>query len=201
MKVTVNYPTGNWFEDGTIEIGKVQEAEIFTRKDLDNLLDDIPEGEDYFLADTDGNRVEAYDIMKGLDEEDEEMKNYNDMGYAEFMAEMDEYIATLKQGEALTEKEWKTWIAQEAKDHDEELTDEQIGWIVEKLEEDGYVKPTLWYAVQTDREDDWGTGSYDYNEAVKMLKRQGRGLIAVIDGDVCVNEIEYEAEYDSDEEV
>jgi hypothetical protein len=60
---------------------------------------------------------------------------------------------------------------------------------------------TLWYAVQTDREDDWGTGSYDYNEAVKMLKRQGRGLIAVIDGDVCVNEIEYEAEYDSDEEV
>lgn len=200
MKVTVNYPTGNWFEDGTIEIGKVQEAEIFTRKDLDNLLDDIPEGEDYFLADTDGNRVEAYDIMKGLDEESEEMKNYEGMGYAEFMSEMDEYIATLKQGEALTEKEWKTWIAQEAKDHDEELTDEQIGWIVEKLEEDGYVKPTLWYAVQVDREDDWGTGSYDYNEAIQMLKRQGRGLIAVIDGDVCVNEIEYEAECDSDEE-
>ena len=58
-----------------------------------------------------------------------------------------------------------------------------------------------WYAVQTDRTDDWGTGSYDYNEAVQMLKRQGRGLIAVIDGDVCVNEIEYEAECDSDEEV
>ena len=201
MKVTVNYPTGNWFEDGTIEIGKVQEAEIFTRKDLDNLLDDIPEGEDYFLTDTDGNRVEAYDIMKDLDEEDEEMKNYEGMGYTEFMSEMDEYIATLKQGEALTEAEWKTWIAQEAEDHEEELTDEQIGWIVEKLEEDGYVKPTLWYAVQTDREDDWGTGSYDYNEAVQMLKRQGRGLIAVIDGDVCVNEIEYEAECDSDEDV
>ena len=128
------------------------------------------------------------------------MKKYN-MGYAEFMSEMDEYIATLKQGEALTEEEWTAWIAQEAKDHDEELTDEQIGWIVEKLEEDGYVKPTLWYAVQTDREDDWGTGSYNYNEAVQMLKRQGRGLIAVIDGDVCVNEIEYEAECDSDEEV
>lgn len=128
------------------------------------------------------------------------MKNYNGMGYAEFMAVMDEYIATLEQGEALTEEEWAAWIAQEAKDHDEDLTAEQIGWIVEKLEEDGYVKPTLWYAVQVDREDDWGTGSYDYNEAIQMLKRQGRGLIAVIDGDVCVNEIEYEAECDSDEE-
>ena len=129
------------------------------------------------------------------------MKNYEGMGYAEFMNEMDEYIATLKQGEVLTETEWISWIKGEAKDHDEELTDEQIGWIVEKLEEDGYVKPALWYAVQTDREDDWGTGSYDYNEAVQMLKRQGRGLIAVIDGDVCVNEIEYEAECDSEEEV
>lgn len=125
------------------------------------------------------------------------MKKY-DMGYAEFMSEMDEYIATLKQGEALTEKEWKAWIAQEAKDHDEELTDEQIGWIVEKLEEDGYIKPTLWYAVQTDREDDWGTGSYDYGEAVQMLKEQGCGLIAVIDEGndpseaLCVEEIEYE---------
>jgi hypothetical protein len=140
MKVTVNYPTGNWFEDGTIEIGKVQEAEIFTRKDLDNLLDDIPEGEDYFLTDTDGNRVEAYDIMKDLDEEDEEMKNYEGMGYAEFMSEMDEYIATLKQGETLTEAEWTAWIAQEASDHDEDLTAEQIGWIIEKLDEDGFVK-------------------------------------------------------------
>lgn len=68
------------------------------------------------------------------------MKNYNDMGYAEFMAEMDEYIATLKQGEALTEAEWTAWIAQEARDHDEDLTAEQTGWIIEKLDEDGFVK-------------------------------------------------------------
>ena len=67
------------------------------------------------------------------------MKKY-DMGYSEFMSEMDEYIATLKQGEALTETEWISWIKGEAKDHDEELTDEQIGWIVEKLDEDGFVK-------------------------------------------------------------
>ena len=68
------------------------------------------------------------------------MKKYTEMGYSEFMSEMDEYIATLKQGEALTETEWISWIKGEAKDHDEELTDEQIGWIVEKLDDDGFVK-------------------------------------------------------------
>ena len=67
------------------------------------------------------------------------MKKY-DIGYSEFMSEMDEYIATLKQGEALTEAEWTAWIAREARDHDEDLTAEQIGWIIEKLDEDGFVK-------------------------------------------------------------
>lgn len=198
MKVTVNYPTGNWFEDGTIEIGKVQEAEIFTRKDLDNLLDDIPEGEDYFLADTDGNRVEAYDIMKGLDEESEEMKNYNDMGYAEFMAEMDEYIATMEQGEALTEEEWAAWIKGEAKNHEEDLTDEQIGWIIERLTDDGFVPGEKFYAVMADREDtDWSLGSYSLEKAIEMVKEKKDvypdGYIAVIEmgpDPICVDEIE-----------
>ena len=126
------------------------------------------------------------------------MKDYTNMGYAEFMSVMDDYIATLKQGDALTELEWNKWIKEESENHREIITKEQIKWIVEKLEEDGYVKPTFWYAVQIDKDDDWGTGSYDYNEAVRMLKRQGCGLIAVIDGDVCVNEIAYEAECDDD---
>lgn len=127
------------------------------------------------------------------------MKDYTEMGYAGFMSEADEYIATLKQGDALTKDEWTTWIKGEMKEHDEQISDEQIGWIIEKLEEDGYVKSNLWYAVQETREDDWGTGSYSYNEAVQMLKNQGCGLIAVIDGDVCVNEIEYESECDEEE--
>ena len=61
-----------------------------------------------------------------------------------------------------------------------------------------YTSPTLWYAVQTDRKDDWGIGSYNYNEAVEMLKKQGYGLIAVIDESsgifeaACVDEIEFE---------
>lgn len=52
-----------------------------------------------------------------------------------------------------------------------------------------------WYAVMTDAEDnDWGYGSSDYDEAVKMVQPfvADGGYIAVIDdGDdpVCVEEI------------
>ncbi len=51
-----------------------------------------------------------------------------------------------------------------------------------------------WYAVQETREDAWDNGTYDYNEAVRMLQHQGCGLIAVIDEDTmtCFNEIGYE---------
>ena len=50
----------------------------------------------------------------------------------------------------------------------------------------------LWYAVQETREDAWDYGSHDKEEAIEMLKKQGHGLIAVIDDDFCVEEIEYE---------
>ena len=53
-----------------------------------------------------------------------------------------------------------------------------------------------WYAVQETPNDGWDWGSYDYDEVVKMLKKQGYGLIAVIEEDelenFCVEEIEYE---------
>lgn len=40
-----------------------------------------------------------------------------------------------------------------------------------------------WYAVLNDRDDnDWGTGSFDWNEAVKMAKMWGCEQIAEIDG-------------------
>lgn len=40
----------------------------------------------------------------------------------------------------------------------------------------------LWYAVMSDREDnDWGTGSFDLDEAMEMLKEYPEGYIAVID--------------------
>ena len=48
----------------------------------------------------------------------------------------------------------------------------------------------LWYAIQEDDDDnDWGTGSYVYAEAVKMAKEQKCTIIAVIDGDECIEEI------------
>ena len=54
----------------------------------------------------------------------------------------------------------------------------------------------MWYAIQKNREDnDWGTGSHDYNEAVQMAKEQGCAMIAVIeegDDPICVDEIEVE---------
>ena len=62
-----------------------------------------------------------------------------------------------------------------------------------------------WYAVLRDREDnDWGTGSFDLDEAKAMVRRLcPDGFIAVIDGGydedgnatidpVCVDEIEQE---------
>lgn len=50
----------------------------------------------------------------------------------------------------------------------------------------------IWYAVQKDREDDWGTGSFDYNEAVEMCKNDDRyTLIVAIDGDYDDNGIEH----------
>lgn len=53
-----------------------------------------------------------------------------------------------------------------------------------------------WYAVQETREDAWDRGSYDYDDAVRMLREQGHGLIAVIDEseqeNFCLEEIQYE---------
>lgn len=52
---------------------------------------------------------------------------------------------------------------------------------------------SLWYAVQRDPEDDWGTGSFDLAEAKRMAARQlpdyPQTLIAVIENDVCIEEI------------
>lgn len=60
------------------------------------------------------------------------------------------------------------------------------------------------YAVMTDREDtDWGTGSFDLDQAKEMAKKYENGFIAVIDAGydadgnattdgVCIDEIAQE---------
>ena len=55
----------------------------------------------------------------------------------------------------------------------------------------------MWYAVQKNSNDDWGTGSFDFNEAAAMLKElywdgYPHALIACIDNGVCVNEVPLE---------
>ena len=55
----------------------------------------------------------------------------------------------------------------------------------------------LWYAVMRDSDDiDWGTGSYDYDEAVKMVQQYipDGGYIAVIEignDPICIDEIRF----------
>lgn len=54
----------------------------------------------------------------------------------------------------------------------------------------------FWYAVMRYRDDDdWGTGSYDLDEAKEMCRKYPEGYIAVIKEGVdpiCVEEIEQE---------
>ena len=55
----------------------------------------------------------------------------------------------------------------------------------------------LWYAVMRDNDDnDWGSGSYDYDEAVEMVQKYipDGGYIAVIEegsDPICVEEIRF----------
>lgn len=64
MKIYINYLTGNWFSDGTMEVGKTEEHDVQTRGEL---YDIIPETEDYFLTLEDGTEVSAYDVCLMLD--------------------------------------------------------------------------------------------------------------------------------------
>lgn len=62
------------------------------------------------------------------------------------------------------------------------------------------MKNKIWYAVMSGPEDnDWGTGSFDYDEALEMVKPfiLDGGYIAVIDdGDdpICIDEIHFDEE-------
>lgn len=50
-----------------------------------------------------------------------------------------------------------------------------------KYKEENKMKK-YWYAVLMDEDDnDWGTGSYDLDEAKKMARKYEDGMIAVID--------------------
>lgn len=74
-------------------------------------------------------------------------------------------------------------------DLDEEITPEKFrdAW-------NDVIRETMpWYAVQRDTEDDWGTGSFDRDEAISMAKELREdypgALVAVIQRDTCIDEI------------
>lgn len=60
-----------------------------------------------------------------------------------------------------------------------------------------------WYAVMADREDnDWGYGSHNLNKAKQMLKdaEYEDGYIAVIENDVCIEELAQDELFKEDED-
>ena len=63
----------------------------------------------------------------------------------------------------------------------------------EHEEEETDMNNKIWYAVQRNTEDDWGTGSYSLTEAIQMAKKQlpdyPETLVAVIENDTCIDEI------------
>ena len=64
----------------------------------------------------------------------------------------------------------------------------------------------LFYAVQENPADEWDVGSEDLAEALEDLRRQGCGLIAIIEEDeegttFCIGEIEYDDVFDAHQNV
>lgn len=59
MKIYITYPTGNRFEDGAAEIGRIEEHEVETRDELNAIL---PEEGDYFLTNEDGEEITAFGV-------------------------------------------------------------------------------------------------------------------------------------------
>ena len=105
----------------------------------------------------------------------------------------EDYIGALEMIGKATREEWETTIREDSERFDEPIESWEIEEIIDALEEEGYVE-TKWYAVQKSTEDAWDYGSHDYDETVEMLRKQGNGLIAVINEDTnyCEKEIWFE---------
>ena len=62
------------------------------------------------------------------------------MNKRDYQSFMREYIDSLKaSGTIATADQWHTWIREEATEKNEEIMDEEIDWLIEVLENDGYV--------------------------------------------------------------
>ena len=62
------------------------------------------------------------------------------MNKRDYQSFMREYIDSLEaSGTIVTAEQWHTWIREEANEKNEEITDEEINWLIEVLENEGYV--------------------------------------------------------------
>lgn len=70
--------------------------------------------------------------------------------------------------------------------YDRQLTEQEI--------KDYELDALTWFALQETSGDPWDNGTHDYEDAIRMLKEQGHGLIAVIDEDTnyCAQEIAFD---------
>lgn len=129
------------------------------------------------------------------------------MGYRDFTEMYNDYILSLEdnvENHALTTFEWWSDITWENEDHAKDIkngfydsdnaphifTSEEIGWIIDRLKEDGFVYDRLWYVVQEDSTDtatpDWSNGHFDLEAAKRELIKlytlgHENARIAVID--------------------
>ncbi len=97
------------------------------------------------------------------------------------------YTKSLMDNDEMEAEDWSASL--------EGYTDEEIGELVDRIEEEtGHEPHIIFYAVQETPEDPWDYGSYKLEEAVKMLKAQDHGLIAAIDhcNSFCVDVMYYE---------
>ena len=63
------------------------------------------------------------------------------------------------------------------------MTNEEIEKYAKEYGVELLTEYTEWYAIQRDEEDnDWGDGSFSYDEAVEMAKAKGYKIIATISG-------------------
>lgn len=66
----------------------------------------------------------------------------------------------------------------------EEITIEEFNSFMAKQPEQPEVFFSEWYAIQMDEDDnDWGTGSFDKDEAIKMAQERGYKFVATIAGE------------------
>ena len=69
-KIIINYTTGNRFENGRLEVGRSEEFEVGSIKDLNEIFEEIPKLVDYFVSDENGNPIEAWTLYDLFDDKE-----------------------------------------------------------------------------------------------------------------------------------